>query len=200
MTALRLVNCTTRERTIAGAAFIIRHEILRNGAEVAFFKLVAQLCSLVFLRTRHTIRALKRQVDLAIILRRHNYSLSDVRTLTVLLLILGDDAFLVLTLLLNRVTLVRFLPRINLTRNLIIEVGSNNLYTTSGAITLARLVLVVPRQRSSILTRLPPHLRLVRSSKALNGAIVAIVRELTINRRLTGLTIKCTRPLGLRLR
>ena len=111
------------------------------------------------------------------------------RTLTVLLLILGDDALLVRTLLLSGVALVRFLPRIQLTCNLIIEVGSNNLYTTSGAITLARLVLVVPRQRSSILTRLPPHLRLVRSSKALNGAIVAIVRELTINRRLTGLTV-----------
>ena len=122
------------------------------------------------------------------------------RTLTVFLLVVGDDAFLVCTLLLRRVTIIGFLPRINLTRHLIVEVGSNNFYATSCAVTLARLVLVVARQRTCILTRLPPHHRLIRRSKALNGAKRTIVRELTINRWLARLTIKRTRPLGLRLR
>ena len=116
-----------------------------------------------------------------------------------LLLILGDDAFLVRTLLLNGVALVRFLPRINLTRNLIVEVRADNLYTTSGTITLLRLVLVVLRQRTGVLAVFPPHHRLVRRSKALNGSERTIVRELTINRRLTGLTVKRARPLELRL-
>ena len=122
------------------------------------------------------------------------------RTYTMLSLVRLNDAFLVLTLLLSGVALVRILPRINLTRDLIVEVRGNNLYTTRGTVTLPRLVLVVARQRTGILTGLPPNLRLVRRSNTVDRTKITVIRELSIHRRLASLAIKCTRPLGLRLR
>ena len=154
----------------------------------------------VCLITVIALNPLKRQINLTVILRRHHYRLSNMGTYTMLSLVRLDNAFLVCTLLLRRVTIIGFLPRVNLTRDLIIKVRGNNLDTTGGAVTLTRLVLVVPRQRTSILTGLPPHHRLVRRSKALNGTVLSVVRELTINGRLASLTIKRTRPLILRLR
>ena len=150
--------------------------------------------------TASTIRTLEWQVDRAIILRRHHYRLSDVRSNTVLVLVRLNNALLVCTLLLSSVALVRVLPRVNLTCHLIVEVGADDLYTTGSAIPLACLVLVVPRKRTCILAVLPPHHRLVRRRQALNCAKRTIVWELTINGWLTGLAIKCAGPLGLRLR
>ena len=117
-----------------------------------------------------------------------------------LILVRLNNALLIRTLLLSSVALVRILPRINLARDFIIEVRADDLHATGGTVALPSLILVVPRQRTCILTVLPPHHRLIRRSKALNGAKRTIVRELTINRWLARLTIKRTRPLGLRLR
>ena len=198
VTTLRRVNRTTRKRTITRSTSLSLKR-LSNLAEVPLSELVGSLRSLILLRTRDTISALKRQVNRAISLRWSNYRLSDVRTFTVLSLVRLNDALLVRTLLLSRVTIIGFLPRINLTRDLIIKVRRNNLYTTSSAITLFRLVLVVARQGTGRLTGLPPHHRLVRRSDALNSAVSAIVRELTINCRLTGLAVERTGPILLRL-
>ena len=199
VTGLRSIHITRQKRLVTGSA-VIWVEVLRNSAEITIFKLVRNLRSEILLRTRTTIGTLKRQVDRAIRLRRHDDRLSNVRTYTVLILIRLNNAFLIRTLLLNRVAIVCVLPRVNLTRNLVIEVRRNNLYPASCTITLTRLIPVIPRQRTSILTRLPPHPRMRRrSATALNRAVATIIRELTINRRLTSLTIKRTRPLILRL-
>ena len=197
--ALRRVNRTTRKRTIPSSTSLSLKR-LSNLAKVTLSKLVGNLRILILLRTRHTIGALKRQVNRAVSLRRHHYRLSNMGTFAVLSLVRLDNALLVRTLLLRRVTIIGVLPRVNLTRDLIIKVRGNNLDTTSGTVTLTRLVLVVARQRTCILTGLPPHLRLVRRSKTVDRTKFAIVRELTIHRRLASLTIKRTRPLILRLR
>ena len=199
VTSLRSIHITRNKRLIA-IRTIIRVEVLRNGTEITLGKFIRDLRSEVLLRARTPIRTLKRQVNRTVSLRRHHYRLSNVGAYTVLSLVRLDDALLVLALLLRRVPLVRILPRVNLTRDLIIKVRGNDLYTTSSAIPLARLVLVVARQRTSILTGLPPHHRLVRRSKALNSAKRTIVRELTIHRRLASLAIKCAGPLIFRLR
>ena len=198
VTTLRRVNRTTRKRTITRSTSLSLKR-LSNLAEVPHSELVGSLRSLILLRTRDTISALKRQVNRAIILRRDNYRLSNVGAFTVLSLVRLNDALLVRTLLLSRVPLVRVLPRINLTRDLIIKVRRNNLYTTSSAITLFRLVLVIAWKRTSILTSLPPHHRLVRRSDTLNSAVSTIVRVLAINCRLTGLAVERTSPILLRL-
>ena len=198
MAALRRVNRTTRKRTIPRSTSLSLKRC-SNLAEVTFFKLVGSLRGLIFLRTRNTIGTLKRQVNLAIILRRHHYRLSNVGAFAVLSLVRLDNTFLVLTLLLRRVTIVCFLPRVNLTRDLIIKVRGNNFYATSGTITLTRLVLVVARKRTSILTGLPPHLRLVRCSNTVDRTKCAIVRELTINGRFAGLTVESSGPILFRL-
>ena len=145
MATLRRVNRTTRKRTVT-ISTSLGLKRLSNLAEVPRSELVGNLRSLVLLRTRHTVGTLKRQVNRTVILRRSNYRLSNVGTLTMLILIRLNDALLVGTLLLSGVARVGFLPRVNLTSNLIVKIRGNNLYTTSRTITLTRLVLMVPRQ------------------------------------------------------
>ena len=144
-------------------------------------------------------RALERQVNRAVVLRRGNHGLRNVGAFAVLILVRLDDAFLVRTLLLNGVVRVLVLPGVNLTRDFVVEVRRDNLDSASGAIAAARLVLVVTRQGTGRLTSLPPHHGLVRVGNALDRAKVSVVRELTINRRLTSLAIEGSGPILLRL-
>ena len=140
------------------------------------------------------LRPLERKVEGTISLRRRNNRFCNVGTFTVLTLVRINDAFLVLTFLFNCVARVSVLPRLNLTHNFIVEVRRNNLYATSGTVTLIDVVGVLARQRASVFTRLPPNTR-----TAIDRTVTAVVRELTINGRFAGLTVESSGPILFRL-
>ena len=116
-----------------------------------------------------------------------------------LVLVRLNDAFLILTFLLNGVARVLFLPGIDLPRDFVIQVRSNDLDAAGCAVAARRLVVVVTRRLTRGFARFPPHggvtLGACDHRLRRNRTICIVIREVAIDRRFTSLTIRRTGPL-----